>query len=195
MPRGVTLPFRMRPLLLLAGAFLAGLLSESSAAQQAPATPLPLATADASVAERDWSLHGQLTYQLQGHGSFDSPYEGPNSFQDRKETRVSFTSTLFLGRRLWTGGEAYVNVELIAGQGLSRVLGLAAPPNGETYRIDSADLKANLARLFRRRTSPLDGKEKPKDDGKNKPQGRRAARRIVVTVGKISLTDAFDANA
>ena len=185
----------MRPLLLLAGAFLAGLLSESSAAQQAPATPLPLATADASVAERDWSLHGQLTYQLQGHGSFDSPYEGTNSFQDRKETRGSFTSTLFLGRRLWTGGEAYVNVELIAGQGLSRVLGLAAPPNGETYRVDSTGLKANLARLLLRQTFALDGEEEAQDDGENQIQGRRAARRVVVTVGKISLTDVFDGNA
>ena len=90
-----------------------------------------------SAPERDWSFHGQLTYQLQTHGSFDSPYEGTNSFQSRKETRGSFTSTLFLGRRLWTGGEAYVNLELLAGQGLSHVLGLAAPPNGETYRVDS----------------------------------------------------------
>ena len=179
----------------LAGAFLAGLLSAPSAAQQAPATPLPLATDDAPVPERDWSLHGQLTYQLQGHGSFDSPYEGPNSFQNRKETRGSFTSTLFLGRRLWTGGEAYVNVELIAGQGLSHVLGLAAPPNGETYRIDSADLKANLARLFLRQTFALDGEGEAQDDGENQLQGRRAARRIVVTVGKISVTDVFDGNA
>src|ERR1017187_7331826 len=195
MPRGVTLPFRMRLAPILAGASLAGLLSAPSAAQQVPATPLPPAAADVPVPERDWSLHGQLTYQLQGHGSFDSPYEGTNSFQDRKETRGSFTSTLFLGRRLWTGGEAYVNVELIAGQGLSRVLGLAAPPNGETYRVDSTGLKANLARLLLRQTFALDGEEEAQDDGENQIQGRRAARRVVVTVGKISLTDVFDANA
>src|SRR5664279_5912244 len=185
----------MRPFLPLAGAFLAGVLSEPSGAQQIPAAPPSVAAADAAVPERDWSLHGQLSRQLQGHGSFDSPYEGPNSFQNRKETRGSFTSTLFLGRRLWTGGEAYVNAELIAGQGLSRVLGLAAPPNGETYRIDSADLKANLARLFLRQTFALDGEGEAQDDGENQLQGRRAARRIVVTVGKISVTDVFDGNA
>src|SRR5450631_855008 len=152
----------------------------------APAQPAP---------DRDWSLHGQLTYQLQGHGTFDSPYEGQNSFQNRQETRGSFTSTLFLGRRLWTGGEAYVNVELIAGQGLSGVLGLAAPPNGETYRVDSTQLKANLARLFLRQTFALGGEREPQGDEENQLQGSHTARRIVVTVGKISVTDVFDANS
>jgi high affinity Mn2+ porin len=185
----------MRPPLLLAGAFLAGLLSAPSAAQQAPATPFPIAADSTLVPERDWSLHGQLTWQLQDHGSFDAPYEGPNSFQNRKETHGSFTSTLFLGRRLWTGGEAYVNVELIAGQGVSRVLGLAAPPNGETYRVDSTQLKANLARFFLRQTFALGGDTEAQDDEENQIQGRRAARRIVVTAGKISGTDVFDGNA
>lgn len=184
----------MRLASLLAGAFLAGLLSAPSAAQPAPATPLQPAAADVPAPERDWSLHGQLTYQLQGHGSFDSRYEGPNSFQDRKETRGSFTSTLFLGRSLWTGGEAYVNVELIAGQGLSRVLGLAAPPNGETYRVDSTSLKLNLARLFLRQTFGMGGEREAQEDGENQLQGRRTSRQFVVTVGKISGTDVFDAN-
>jgi len=180
---------------LLVGASLAGLLSTRSAAQPAPATPRPPAPNDAPAPERDWSLHGQLTYQLQGHGSFDSPYEGPNSFQDRKEARASFTSTLFLGRRLWTGGEAYANLELLAGQGLSRVLGLAAPPNGETYRVDSTSLKANLARLFVRQTFAPGGEGEAQDDEANQLLGRRSARRIVVTVGKFSVTDLFDGNA
>jgi high affinity Mn2+ porin len=168
-------------MILTYGALVAVLFSAPAPAQPAP--------------DRDWSLHGQLTWQLQGHGAFDSPYEGQNSFQDRKETRGSFTSTLFLGRRLWTGGEAYVNVELLAGQGLSHVFGLAAPPNGETYRVDSPQLKANLARLFLRQTFSLGGDGEAQDDQENQIQGRRAARRIVVTAGKISGTDVFDANA
>ena len=44
-----------------------------------------------------WSIHGQATTVTQGHGAFDSPYEGVNSFESRKEIRNSFTSTLFLG--------------------------------------------------------------------------------------------------
>jgi high affinity Mn2+ porin len=142
-----------------------------------------------------WSLHGQTTYQLQTHGSFESPYEGTNSFQSRSETRGSFTATVFLGRRLWTGGEAYVNVEAIAGQGLSRVLGLAAPPNGETYRVDSTELKANLARLFLRQTFALGDKVETQEDEENRLAGRVPSHRLVVTVGKVSGTDIFDDNA
>src|SRR5450759_1924274 len=153
-----------------------------------------LAADDDPGAPRDFSVHGQLTYQLQGHGAFDAPYEGANSFQSRKEIRGSFTSTLFVGRRLWAGAEAYVNVEALAGQGLSSVLGLASPPNGETYRVDSTQLKANLARLFVRHTFPLGGESEIQEDEENQLAGKRAARRVVVTVGKISGTDVFDDN-
>ena len=169
---------RFRPVLLVA-ALSAG----SAAAEEAPVLP------------RDWSFHGQLTYQLQTHGSFESPYEGTNSFQNRSETRGSFTATVFLGRRLWTGGEAYVNVEAIAGQGLSRVLGLAGPPNGETYRVDSPQLKANLGRLFLRQTFDLGGAREGQEDDENRLQGPLPSHRIVVTAGKVSGTDIFDDNA
>jgi high affinity Mn2+ porin len=169
---------------------LAGLCSPAAAQETAPE-----AASSPASPERDWSLHGQLTYQLQGHSSFESPYEGPNSFQDRKEAHGSFTSTLYVGRRLWEGAEAYVNVELIAGQGLSHVLGLAAPPNGETYRVDSTQLKANLARLFLRQTFALGGESGTREDEENQLGGSRASRRLVVTVGKISGTDVFDDNA
>jgi len=155
-------------------------------AEDAPA-PLP--------DPRDWSLHAQSTYQVQTHGSFDAPYEGANSFQDRSETRGSFTATLYAGRRLWTGGEAFVNVEFIAGQGLSKVLGLAAPPNGETYRVDSTQLKANLARVFLRQTFDLGGAREGQEDDENRLQGPVPSHRIVVTLGKVSGTDIFDDNA
>ncbi|HEX9080850.1 MAG TPA: hypothetical protein VF768_01160, partial [Holophagaceae bacterium] len=77
---------------------------------------IPASGASAEAPET-WSLHGQATYTVQGHGAFDSPYQGPNSFQSRKETRGSFTGTFFLGRRLWGGGELYVNPEAAGGQG------------------------------------------------------------------------------
>ena len=171
-------------------AVLAGLYSPAAGQETAAA-----AVSGPASPEPDWSLHGQLTYQLQGHGAFTSPYEGPNSFQDRKEERGSFTSTLYAGRRLWEGAEGYVNLELLAGQGLSRVLGLAAPPNGETYRVDSTRLKANLARVFLRQTLALGGASEAQDDDENQLGGRRASRRLVVTAGKISGTDVFDGNA
>lgn len=144
---------------------------------------------------RDWSLHAQSTYQVQTHGSFDAPYEGTNSFQNRSETHGSFTATLYGGRRLWAGGELFVNLEFIAGEGLSKVLGLAGPPNGETYRVDSTQLKANLARIFLRQTFDLGGARQGQEDDQNRLQGPVPSHRLVVTLGKVSGTDIFDDNA
>ena len=157
------------------------------AAQAAPA-PAP------ALAE-DWSFHAQLTYQLQGHGAFDAPYEGQNSLKDRKEIRGSYTTTIYLGRRLWEGGEVYGNAEFQAGSGISTVLGLAAPSNGETYRVDSTQLKVGLARLFLRQTWNLGGGSEAVEDDQNQLAGARDTRRVVLTAGKFSGTDVFDGNA
>lgn len=142
-----------------------------------------------------WSLHGQLTYQIQGHGGFRASYAGRDSFLNRTEERGSLTSTLFLGRRTWNGGEAYIDPELLAGQGLSTVRGLASPPNGETYRVDTPELKLNLARLFLRQTWNFGETSESLEDMPNQVAGRRSGDRVVLTVGKFSATDIFDANA
>lgn len=141
-----------------------------------------------------WSFHAQLTYQLQGHGAFDAPYAGQNSFENRRETRGSYTTTLYLGRRLGKGGEVYGDLEWQAGSGVSRVLGLAAPPNGETYRVDSTTLKVGLARLFLRQTWNLGGESQTMEEGQNQLAGSQSSRRVVLTVGKFSGTDIFDGN-
>lgn len=142
-----------------------------------------------------WSLHGQATTVTQGHGAFPSPYSGPNSLESRKEIRTSFTTTLFLGRRLWEGGELYVNPEAAAGQGISHVLGLAGAANGEIYRVDSPELKASLARVFLRQTWNLGGATEAVAPDANQLGGRRNTRRIVLTLGRFSAGDVFDQNA
>lgn len=173
---------------MLTGWSLVARILAASLAAQDPGPP-------AAPVDAVWSLHAQSTYQLQGHGAFQSPYQGQNSFQDRKETRGSFTATFFLGRHLWRGGEVYVNPEAAGGQGLSRVLGLAGPPNGETYRVDSTQLKLSLARLFLRQTWNLGGADQAVEDDQNQLAGHRSARRVVVTAGRFSATDVFDGNS
>lgn len=141
-----------------------------------------------------WSFHGQATTVTQGHGAFASPYAGENSFESRKETRNSFTATLFVGRRLWEGAELYVNPELIAGQGVSSVLGLAGAPNGEIFRVDSPDLKLALSRLFLRQGWALGGGTEAVPADQNQLAGSRTRRRFVATAGRLALGDIFDAN-
>ena len=167
-------------------AFFALILHGPLAAQPSDAEAPPQAAA--------WSLHAQLTYQLQGHGAIDASYEGQNSFQDRKEVRGSYTTTFYLGRRLWKGAGLFVNAEFLAGQGVSQVVGLAGPPNGETYRVDSTELKLGLARLYVRQVLDLGGETEAVEDQANRLAGRESKRRIVLTAGKFSGTDIFDGN-
>src|SRR5712691_785747 len=63
----------------------------------------------------EWTLHTQATTVSQGHFPFHSPYAGPNSLAPLGEGRTSFTSTEFIGRRLWRGGSVYFNPEILAG--------------------------------------------------------------------------------
>ncbi len=144
---------------------------------------------------QDTNIHAQSTWNLQGYGPFTAPYEGTNSLEDRREVRGSFTATAFLGWRPWAGGELYVNPELAAGSGVSRVVGLASPPNGETYRVDSTKPKVGLARLFLRQAFDLGGEAQRVEDDANQVAGMRSSRRLTITAGRFSGSDVFDANA
>jgi high affinity Mn2+ porin len=140
------------------------------------------------------SLHFQETTVTQGHPSFDAPYSGTNSLLPEAETKTSVTSTLFGGLRLWKGAEIYLNPELSGGSGLSGAVGVAGFPNGETFRIGSAEPVIYLARLFLRQTFDLGDDEEPVAPGPNQLGGFRSSERITVTVGRFGIADIFDTN-
>jgi high affinity Mn2+ porin len=144
--------------------------------------------------EKSWNLHAQLTAISQGHGEFHSPYSGPNSFQSRWELYSIGVSTLFLGKRLWSGGELFVNPELAAGRGLSDVEGIAGFPNGEATRVTTERPTLYMARLFLRQTWNFEGQEEIVADRPNFLAGRRSGRRLTLTVGNFAATDMFDDN-
>jgi len=69
----------------------------------APWTPTPHAPL---LPESDiWNVHAQTTFLPQGYPSFRSPYAGPNSLTGGSQLQSTWTSTAFLGMRLWQGGE------------------------------------------------------------------------------------------
>jgi len=167
-----------------------------AASLRAQSDPPPSAAVSNSPydAEAEGSLHWQLTYNLLGHGAFPSPYEGANSFQSRKETRGSLSTTLFAGHRLWKGAEGYFDLEAMAGGGLSRVNGLLSPPNGESYRLSSSSLKGYVARAYLRQIWSFGGRREGVEDAQNQIAGWIPSRRLVLTAGKFSVTDFFDRN-
>ncbi len=60
------------------------------------------------------NLHGQITLLPQGYPKFRALYFGLHSLQPSGEVRATGSSTAFFGLRLWQGGEAYVNPEIVA---------------------------------------------------------------------------------
>lgn len=143
-----------------------------------------------------WSYHFQYTGIEQIHGSFAAQYSGRNSLRNDRESSFSVTTTLFVGRKLWTGGEVYLDPEMSGGSGFSSTTGIAGFPNGEIYRVDDAAPKVTLARAFIRQYLSLGGADFEKiESEQNQLAGLVPQSRITLTIGRFSLTDIFDDNA
>jgi high affinity Mn2+ porin len=142
----------------------------------------------------DWSLHGQATVVDQYHPAFRSPYQGANSLNPKSLGDETFDATLFLGLRVWDGGEIYADPEIDQGFGLSNTLGVAGFPSGEAYKVGKVDPYFRLQRLFFRQSFDLGGDTQTVDSAQNQVAGARTADNLIFTAGKMSVTDIFDTN-
>jgi hypothetical protein len=52
-----------------------------------------------------------------GRAAYRAPYTGPNSLPGDGQLQSTWTTTAFLGVRIWNGGELYFNPELAQGFG------------------------------------------------------------------------------
>ncbi len=146
-----------------------------------------------SDSSETWSVHFQFTGIEQYHGSFPASYSGMNSLSNSPETPFSVTTTLFIGRQLWEGGELYLDPEMSGGEGFSSTRGLAGFPNGEVYRVGDPKPKLAIARVFFRQRFSLGGTETENvSSDQNQIAGPVPARRLTFTVGRFGLTDIFD---
>jgi high affinity Mn2+ porin len=161
-----------------------GMMGVISAGESTPTPP-----------EERWSIHAQATSVSNGHGSFESPYQGQNSLVPHEPLRTTYTATLFLGARLWRGAEVYVNPELSGGRGLSGSVGAAGFPNGEATRIGSPAPAVYLARLFLRQSFDLTTDRETVEAAANQLGGSRSRENLTFTAGRISAADIFDDNS
>lgn len=98
--------------------------------------------------EEAWNVHFQATYIWQKKPSFSASYSGVNSLSPFAEKSYSFSSTAALGWRPWTGGELYLDPELVQGMPLSCLTGLGGMSNGEQQKTGGPNLKLYRARLI-----------------------------------------------
>jgi high affinity Mn2+ porin len=147
-----------------------------------------------SAKEHNWTFHAQATSIWQYHPDFSAKYTGKNSLLTSEPGQVSFTSTIFAGRRLWKQAAIYFNPEVAGGSGLSSATGVAGFPNGETFRIGSKQLKLYVARLYLEQKFAIGNGTDFEGDDLNQVQERTPARYISIRAGKFSVADFFDDN-
>lgn len=142
------------------------------------------------------NLHFQTTYIYQYQPAFSAQYSGPNSLKSAEDKENSITATLYLGIKLWKGGELYINPEIAGGSGLSGAYGLAASTNGETFRVGDPAPTLYLARGYLTQTIPLNKKKSSFiAEGANETGGMKPDNYLKFYLGKMSLGDLFDNNA
>jgi high affinity Mn2+ porin len=158
------------------------------------ATLLTLAAQTTDAAPERWNLYYQATSIGDYHGTFRSPYEGPNSLRNYMERDVSLTTTLFLGLRLARNTSVYFDPEIAGGRGFSGVNGIANAPNGELPRVASATPKPYLARLYVTQDFGFGDETEPVESAENQLGGTRPMKRYTITAGRFTVTDFFDNN-
>jgi high affinity Mn2+ porin len=143
----------------------------------------------------EWNVHAQTTFLPQGYASFRSPYAGQNSLPGRGQIQETWTTTAFLGARLWEGGEVYFDPELAQGFGVNGTLGIAGFPNGEAQKAGSAFPKIRPQRYYFKQTFGFGGEQEDVADGPNQLAGKRDIDRVTLIVGRFAIGDFFDNNA
>ena len=161
-----------------------------------PWTAPVAANAPTALPESDiWNVHAQTTFLPQGYPAFRSPYAGTNSLPGGGQLQETWTTTAFLGVRLWRGAEFYFNPELAEGFGLNGTLGIAGFPNGEAQKAGAAFPKIRPQRYYIKQTFGLGGEQEDVADGPNQLAGKRDIDRVTLIVGRFAVGDFFDNNA
>jgi high affinity Mn2+ porin len=157
---------------------------------------MPLQAQDALLKDSGWNFHFQFTGIIQYNPSFQAPYSGNNSFLPEADQAYSVTTTAYIGRKLWSGATLYFDPEMTGGSGLSKTLGIAGFPNGETFRIGAAQPVVYIARFFLRQQINFDRDHvDTQDDGIHQVRERVSQKRLTINFGKFGMADFFDQNA
>jgi len=146
-----------------------------------------------------WNAYGQTTYISSWKLPFTAPYTNlngsTNSLLPGHERSFTWSATLFLGARLWKGGEAYFVPEVIAERPLSTLHGLGgAIQNFELQKGGSETPQVYRARLYLRQTIGLGGEPQTMDSNPMQLGTTVDRRRLVVWAGNFSVLDVMDKN-
>jgi high affinity Mn2+ porin len=158
---------------------------------------LVLSTTLLPATARGQVLGAQLNVIGQRLQPLHSPYAGPLSLQPTGDTEMSQAFGVYFGAKLPGRLQAYLDVEMIRGNGISKASGLAGITNGDVVRQGSVDLGKNpyVARAFLRYTIDLGGSERDTlARAQDQVAGVVPSRRLEISAGKLAVTDLMDLN-
>jgi high affinity Mn2+ porin len=153
-----------------------------------------------NIDDEKWNAYGQFTYISSWKPSFGALYTNLNgsinSLLPIGERSFTGTATLYMGARLWKGGEAYFVPELISQRAFSDLKGLgAAIQNFELQKTGDEIPSVYMSRGFIRQTFGLGGEHTTAPSSPMQLGATYDNRRIVLAAGKFSILDFFDKNA
>ena len=100
----------------------------------------------------------------------------------------------FAGVKLWQGAEFWADPEIDQGFGLSNTEGIAGFSSGASFKVGASVPYARLQRYFLRQTIDLGGNTEKVPADQNQFEGSNTTDRLVITIGKYSVSDVFDQN-
>ena len=179
--------------------------AEPRSAARPPYEPVSLMTSLGrkglhDLKDESWNAYGQFTYISSWKPSFSAPYTNANgsSYSLLPEAERSFTATvtLYLGLKLWPGGEAYFAPEVIAERPLSQLRGLGgAIQNFELQKTGGEAPQLYRSRAFLRQTIDLGGATAARRSDVLQLGVAGSSRRVVLTLGNFTILDFFDKNS
>jgi high affinity Mn2+ porin len=141
-----------------------------------------------------WEIHGQTTFIYQGYPAFGALYDGPQSLPSIGQSRQTWTTSAFLGVRLWKGAELYFNPELLQGFGLADTTGAAGFPNGEAQKSNFPYPRFSVSRLFLRQEIGLGGETETVESDYGQLSAVKDVSRLTFQIGRFAVHDLFDTN-
>jgi high affinity Mn2+ porin len=157
----------------------------------------PDSTRTGSTSWHTYLLGTQINVIGQDLRPFRSPYEGPNSLQPRGDSKISHAYGVYGGVDIGNGVQAYLDAEMIRGMGISRVVGLAGPTNGDVLRQGTIDLGSGpyVARAFVRYTRSFSSRQRDTlNAAPDQIPETVSSNRLEITAGKFAVSDLFDVN-
>ncbi len=151
--------------------------------------------------DEGWNVHGQASVVSQWKPAFPAAYTNlngsPNSLLPQAERSNTNTVDFYAGLKApWLGGEIYYAPEMIAEEALSNLKGLGGSiQNGELQKSGAQNSSWYTSRFYLRQTFNLGGDNNHAASGPLQLAGVFDSRRLVVSVGAMSIIDIFDKNA